>query len=184
MKPLQQRFQQLRVPTCHQVSFASQSFPTHPGTRGHWPADSLSLVSPGRQLCARPRGRRMRGVVGTSQHVSCFTRAVFSSLNSLERPLVLDSALFSGALRGAERDQAPHRAAFLLRAPSPVDAGSEKQVTRGLSGRASVRRTRLGKGAVGTHTDHREPSGKKCLFCQTFRPSRGSVVRQMCTFGK
>lgn len=123
-------------------------------------------------------------MVGTGQHVSCFTRAAFSSLNSLERPLVLDSALFSGALHGAERDQAPHRAAFLARAPNPVDAGSEKQVLRELSGGASVRRARLRKGAVGTHTDHREPGGKTCLFCQTSRPSRGSVVKQMRTFGK
>lgn len=42
-------------------------------------------------------------------------------------------------------------AAFLATAPSPVDAGSEKQELRELSDGASVRRARLGKGAV-THT--------------------------------
>lgn len=53
-------------------------------------------------------------------------------------------------------------AAFLETAPSPVNAGSEKQELRELSDGASVRRARLGKGAVGTHTVHREPAGKTC----------------------
>ena len=80
--------------------------------------------------------------------------------------------------------RSPHTAAFLVTAPSPVDAGSEKQELRELSDGASVRRPRLGKGAMGTHTVHRGPAGKTRLFCQTVRPSRGSVVKQMLTFRK
>lgn len=83
--------------------------------------------------------------------IPCFTRAVFLKPGLWSAPwlLALPSSLEPFlALSGT---RSPHMAAFLETAPSPVNAGSEKQELRELSDGASVRRARLGKGAV-AHT--------------------------------
>lgn len=118
MKPLRQHFQQLQVPTRHRVAFASQSFPTHPGDSGPL-AGSLPPVS--------PWGRRMGSAVGAGRHVPCFTRAAFlkPGLWNAPWPLALPSSLEPFLALSGTRP--PHMAAFLATAPSPVDAGSERQ---------------------------------------------------------
>ena len=55
VKPLQQHFQQPRVPTCPPVAFASQSFPTHTGDLGPLAGRrSASSVPPGPALRPSP----------------------------------------------------------------------------------------------------------------------------------
>lgn len=97
MKPLRQHFQQLRVPTRHRVAFASQSFPTHPGDSGPLAGRRSASSVPLGPKDGECGGRRpARPLLHPSSVPQAWT---------LERPLAPGSALFSGALLGAERDQ-------------------------------------------------------------------------------
>ena len=92
--------------TCPRVAFASQSFPTHPGDSGPLAGRrSASSVPPGASSAPVPgaEGRGVRWALASRS--PALPEQHSSSLNSLERPLVPGSALFSGALHGAERDQ-------------------------------------------------------------------------------